>query len=555
MSETTKRCQVKMHDGNPCGRELFDDECCIFHSEKEDKNPKLFQESFDAIFKAVPPKCYDFTNFVFPKDVLFPKEFPRKVIFLKSAFNGKVRFDEARFGGGADFGGVTFCTNADFWRTTFQGEVSFLSTRFLGEVSFDDATFKGEVEFIDSVFSEKAYFRGAGFGGITHFGAATFQSDADFQEASFGAEVHFLYAKFRGNATFVRANFKERVELVAATLGGLAWFTDTTFEGDADFTRIVCNGQARFWRAVFHKNADFSGAKFRETIEFWSSKFKGAVYLSDAMFEEDANFGRACFEDILVINTEQKDKKGFRRAVDFRWVKFANPEEIHFQKVDLSTFRFLETDVRRVHFTDVDWYKEKNKGRNKVFDEVSPDPKTKKFDYALIAQLYRRMRANYEENLRYSEAGDFYIGEMEMTRKAERNIFKKLPLLFYKAISNYGESYYRPLCWIAAILLIFALIFMFAGIEPVSLDRDNQTADIINYRLDFSSFESFLPSIQKIKDYRTSALYTASIFFLVRDKKYTTMTSWGRFLFVLESILSPVTLAFFLLALRRRFKR
>jgi len=257
----------------------------------------------------------------------------------------------------------------------------------------------------------------------------------------------------------------------------------------------------------------------------------------------------------LVLSVKDGDEEGFRGEVDFRSVTLGKPERVEFQRVDVSTTRFLHTDLRRVNLTDVRWHKKKDTGRNMLFDEVSPDPKTGKLDHALVGQAYRRLRANYEENLQYSEAGDFYIGEMEMTRRAEKNIFKKLPLLFYKAISNYGESYYRPLCWIAAILLIFALLFMFAGIEPVSLDRDNQTADIINYRLDFCSIESFAPTWEKIGDYRTSGLYTLSIFFLVRDKKYTTIDNWGHTLFVLESVLSPVTLAFFLLALRRRFKR
>jgi hypothetical protein len=32
-------------------------------------------------------------------------------------------------------------------------------------------------------------------------------------------------------------------------------------------------------------------------------------------------------------------------------------------------------------------------------------------------QLYRRLRENYEANKRYSEAGDFFVGEMEVLRK------------------------------------------------------------------------------------------------------------------------------------------
>ena len=402
-----------MHDGKPCSRELYDGFHCIFHSRNNFKSVDLFQDELDEIFKDEASESYDFTRFIFPPEIVFPKKISKPATSLDAVFKGK-----------ADFWGASFKGKADFWGASFKG---------------------------------------------------------------------------------------------------VAIFWDVFFEG------IECK-------------TDFRFATFEGKAHFWDATFKG-----------EAVFADVTFEDTLLINAERLQKKAFHREVDFRGVKFSKPEKVQFQKVDLSQVRFLETDLRKVHFTDVDW--NKDKGRNRVFDEVSPDPKTKRFDYALIAQLYRRLRANYEENLRYSEAGDFYIGEMEMTRKAQTSIFKKLPLLFYKAISNYGESYYRPLGWIAAILLIFPLLFMFAGIEPVSLNPDNPMEGIINYRLDFSSGESFLPTTEKIEGYYTSFLYSMSVFSFIRDKKYTTIDNWGHTLFVLESILSPVTLAFFLLALRRRFKR
>ena len=456
MSETTKRCQVEMHDGKSCGRELYDGKCCIFHSEKKDKDVELFQNRLDQIFKDESVKIYDFTRFIFPEGIVFLRKFSKPVICEHAIFKGKAQFENAVFEDRADFVGVTF------------------------------------------------------------------EGDADF-----------LYALFKGKADFVVTCFK-----------GRAIFAYAVFEGEADFGITTFEVGVHFMNASFNRQTNFAGASI-----------KGEGYFLNATFQEMVSFCSAAFGDFIMITAEEHHKKAFRQEVDFRNVKLLKPEKVEFHKVDLNRFRFLQTDLRGVRFTDVDWYKEKEKGRNKVFDEVSPDPKTKKFDYALIAQLCRCLRANYEENLRYSEAGDFYIGEMEMTRKAEKNIFKKLPLLFYKAISNYGESYYRTLWWIAVILLIFPLLFMFTGIEPISLDSTNPMEEIIHYRLDFSSIESVQLTIEKIGDYYTCFLYSMSVFSFIRDKKYTTLDNWGHTLFVLESILGPVTLAFFLLALRRRFKR
>ncbi|MCJ7498312.1 MAG: hypothetical protein MUO78_09320 [candidate division Zixibacteria bacterium] len=196
----------------------------------------------------------------------------------------------------------------------------------------------------------------------------------------------------------------------------------------------------------------------------------------------------------------------------------------------MSKSRFLETDLRKVEFVDVDWYKKK--GRNKIFDEIMAVP----YDYPLVSQVYRRLRANYEENLNYAEAGDFHIGEMEMRRKGEKNIFNKGIIWLYKLISNYGESYRRPLVWIALLLLVFPLLYMLVGIVPPTQINGSQ-------------------SFEKLKDYWSSFTYSLSVFSLVRERPYHTINNLGHILTILESIFSPVLIAFFLLALRRRFKR
>ena len=332
------------------------------------------------------------------------------------------------------------------------------------------------------------------------------------------------------------------------------------FEKEVSFQSAVFEGAAYFGDAIFKGNATFINVVFNDFAHFGGSTFEHGAYFGDSVFEGYADFSGAVFEERLFVSAEYLASRSLKGEVNLSRATFLRPEKVEFHRVDLSKFRFLEADVREVHFTDVSWNKKKGRGRNQVLDEVSPpypflSRHQLELDHQLIAQLYRRLRANYEWNLRYSEAGDFYIGEMEMTRKAERNILKKLPLLFYKTISNYGESYYRPLCWMAAILLLFPLLFMFAGIQPATFDPGTASSEEISYKLDFSSLESVAPTWEEFGDYYTCFLYSMSVFSFIRDKKYTTINNWGHTLFVAESMLGPVTLAFFLLALRRRFKR
>lgn len=428
------RCKV-------CGRDLYDEKFCVFHSRKADKDAKLFQRQLDEIFEDKSLESYDLALFVFPAGISFPKKIDKSI----------------------DFGSAVFQAKADFSGRTFQEMVTFVNVTFQGAAFFDAAVFRRRV----------------------FFGSATFKDKASF-----------FRSHFQDEATFFETEFKKKVS-----------FRVTTFKG-----------VTKFWDAMFHDIVDYRGA---------------------------------IIEHVLEIDQENKQKVFSKEEVDFSSVKFSEPERVIIRKVDLSKFRFLSTDLRKVEFVDVDWG---GKGvRNWVYDEMMPDRSTNKFDYPLIALLYRKLRANYEENLNYPEAGDFHIGEMECKRRNYKTWFgKNLSLTaWYKYVSNYGESYRRPLFfWILPILIIFPILFMYSGVEGVDHAASNY---LIDYDLDLTSF--LLKKHAWENDYLKAFVYSLSVFSLVRDKQYRPIDNWGHFWMVSESILSPVLIALFLLALRRRFRR
>ena len=86
--------------------------------------------------------------------------------------------------------------------------------------------------------------------------------------------------------------------------------------------------------------------------------------------------------------------------------------------------------------------------------------------YETVEALYRDLRRNYEDSLRYPDGGDFYVREMEMKRLGrapgtgllswlKRNISL---LSVYWILSKYGESYDRALAWIVGSVLLFAFL-------------------------------------------------------------------------------------------------
>lgn len=109
-----KICTSLRWDDKPCGRYLYDDEHCIFHS----KNIKKKKDKFiNAFWKEVErqkehEEIYDFTGFVFPEDISFEgNEFEKDVSFFMAQFSGKAYFIETKFSG-----------EVNFFRSTFSGE-------------------------------------------------------------------------------------------------------------------------------------------------------------------------------------------------------------------------------------------------------------------------------------------------------------------------------------------------------------------------------------------------------------------------------------------------
>ena len=73
-------------------------------------------------------------------------------------------------------------------------------------------------------------------------------------------------------------------------------------------------------------------------------------------------------------------------------------------------------------------------GINKDKDSHS----TKDFNLGSIKAVYRNLRENYEYRMRYDEAGQFFIREMELKR-----MYREAP-----SISNFKQRMYKLLRWL-----------------------------------------------------------------------------------------------------------
>ncbi|NOR23622.1 MAG: hypothetical protein GQ542_04390 [Desulforhopalus sp.] len=360
-------------------------------------------------------------------------------------------------------------------------------------VDFTGCTFEQDVSFDDCSSSRQFNFSACTFKGPANFFRLTFANHGWLANAVFGK------ARFESTASFQYAHFGETAES-----NNCADFNGTVFLGETRFNNCVASGWISFTNCRFEQNVSFERAKFNGRTVFSDAKFSAGVTFKHASFKQ-ANFNKAIFGDaaafveVTMPNQLEPDPnsifgvKGFL----FREVKLLAPELVEFrgredQHIDLSCVSFLSTDVSNVIFVDEKWGSRPVlfglRSRNATMDEKLIEHGIEYLEHPLgsllpsfgkVKQLYRRLRHNYERAGRYAEAGDFFIGEMEMRRLDVKNvgtalrwIYQNFSLLgLYKHLSLYGESYPRLGAWSGAIILTFAAIrtILLPGVTDVTM--------------------------------------------------------------------------------------
>jgi hypothetical protein len=137
----------------------------------------------------------------------------------------------------------------------------------------------------------------------------------------------------------------------------------------------------------------------------------------------------------------------------------------------------------------------------------------------------------------------------------------------YKYASEYGESYTRPLLWLAAILVSFSLLYPLIGVYPstgldlnlpnaasTSKDAALNHLNCWNYKAFFAAHPDENP--QGIPGLLLHGLMTSlSVAGFQKELRYMPSYPWGRLLALFEILLTTTLAGLFALAIRRQFKR
>ena len=443
--------------------------------------------------------------------------------FTETEFNN-VDFDYAEFDKGASFAGRTF-ENVKFTNSNFEGLIDFSKANFknafysnvrskdiivfsgsvFGDIKFDYCEIR-VVKFTESKFEtnftfynskcdlaefnytqfesadfsystfQNAYFVESRFR-IASFLRSRFEKEALFSSATFIEEADFRYSMiqtapfnnvdFQGKASFNMAEFRT------------SYFNDAFFSGEEKITFVSTNfGIASFIHCKFLSDTDIINSSFQSVI-FDYSVFCGTAHFTycnfgdyasyvETEFQQKADFKLAKFQTAYFIKTKFKQLAGFTFAI------FRKAEEVIFEIEDMSNISFANTDISRIRFSEnAAWGKD---GRFKLAYEDEALSNPKRAVLGNIKALYRNLRENYEYRLRYDEAGEFFIREMELKRKyretdtgVKKNDWfaRNFSLTGIYRLASYGEKFRMPII-LSIMVLSASILFWLADFHTIN---------------------------------------------------------------------------------------
>lgn len=436
MAKTEKGCKYEYRDVpyKRCPHQPMKDEngedtdYCIFHTPIKRKGRRVeeFWEEFEKHF-AKTKADFDAAEtdgergkielscegFIFPDtgDNL-KKEYPFKTDFRNVVFTGYTSFNKAEF---------RRMTN--FWNVEFQDTVDFTGAKT-----------KDTIQFFETVFKEYAYFY-----------CTIFENSVFFDDVTFEDKAIFAAAEFRDYAKYYYVSFRKEVD-----------FSSVGFETEVDFVNTE-----------FKSDASFHLASFRDKLSFQDVDVRGVVYFLETEFDSAVDFRglRTCEEkDEIGVNGVKAVAPTRTGAVSFDFVHFHRPGRVLIggEGMSLEWWSFLRTNVEGVKFTQEQW--PTKSGRKYCFDERRAS--SRDISYKEAAEVYRKLRLNYEGRLAYDEASDFHYGQMVCRWKDKtRSKWDRVLTGGYWLISKYGLSTIRPIVVWLAIFVLFTVFYLLLGFD------------------------------------------------------------------------------------------
>ena len=327
------------------------------------------------------------------------------------------------------------------------------------------------------------------------FYTANFKGESTFGGANFKGGAFFAGAKFRGQADFYNSEFYGKTYF-SGHFNGKTIFNYVLFEGKEKVIFDVEN-----LSNVSFMNTDITGVRFSDKTrwgnveydKFWGGKKvkKGKFKISDERLLEER------IKQKQKIQEEQHKPAIENEPIEESKTQPEQQLKVESQPEPQPTISLTEDD--EIEDKDEEVTVEQEEQIEEVEQDEEKDGDTiKDFNLGSIKAVYRNLRENYEYRMRYDEAGQFFIREMELKRKYRevvstkeenssleikqnnwfrRNLFSLTG--WYYHLSRYGESIWRPT--VAGIVIVFlSTLFWLIQIDPSDEPSFTNTVGLAN---------------------------------------------------------------------------
>lgn len=418
----------------------------------------------------------------------------------------EIRFDRHEFDM-SGFGGRVFPVSVSFREVKFPRAVHFDNVKFLGIAHFY------KIEFIDTV----------------NFEAAVFSKAADFSSAIFSDVAYFANVKFSGEASFINAKFLGTTNFGCTEFSATANFYISKFSNLAEFAGALFSGEAFFSNAIFSGVANFPHTKFKKDLNFRGTEFHSACAISSGVEVEGNLFvrsmfaGSADFSRLEVKGTTSLSGSEFHQIPDFTDAKLDRPPDIA--------------------------------------GMVVPQPETQKDKWWQFRQAVksddvvklRKLKSMALDASDHEKDGEFFAKEMLAKRGWETTSFSGLLFnTLYWKLSDFGQSFVRPLVGLFFSLSIFPILYLVAVFWG-QLRYPNSDEVYLALQLSMRNFLPFFGSLFRFsprpKEHNSAFMNT---YHDLVNKGLD--ADWLVAIGIVQNIIGAVLLFLFLLALRNKFR-
>lgn len=395
--------------------------------------------------------------------------------------------------------------------------------------NFDKVTFPGLADFRDAVIpAEYLLLREASMPlGLTVTGESI---NAIFLEkATVGGPVDIRVGTVPGGIQAYKAKFSGDISIRITEAGGLdlrselggrvtvrGRYQSCTFDGGAirgilDLRESTLSAQPGFNGTVFAPEAelDLTGSVVQGGLSIVGPTPPGVIRLDGSTIG-----GPTAVEATMGARTPSIVAENMEPRFTGK-VTFAN--------VNLERCRLVGNSIAQMEFTNVQW--PTRFSRSILYDEISMRRRVR-IPIGNLKEAYQALKQTYQWMGDHARAGDFHYGEMEMRRRQDgwRRRFLS-PEFLYWALSGYGTGYIRASLWL-----------LFLAVGPAGVYWWSSSVA-------FSS------------DFLKALYFSIQVATLQRPPTPHGLSAGGQWLQLAQTILGPVQIALFALALRMRLKR